>query len=94
MIWVAWGSVSVILVVVVVLGLVHLSRHSDKMTGGQKVMWAVLIVLVPFVGLIGYLFWQLEHSEAMSDAMSRSVEGGGRRDQAAPFLRDPGFDDK
>lgn len=88
MAWVAFGSVSVILVVVVVLGLVHLSRHSDRMTGGQKAMWAALIVLVPFIGLIGYLFWQLEHSEAMESAMT------GRQGKAAPFLRDPGVDDK
>ena len=94
MIWVAWGSVSVILVALIVFGLWHLSTHSDKMSSGQKIMWAALIVLLPFVGLIGYLFWQLEHSDAMASAMSGSVEGGGRRDQAAPFLRDPGFDDK
>ncbi len=94
MVWVAMGSVSVVLVVVVIFGLVHLFRHSDKMTSGQKWGWAALIVLLPFVGLIGYLFWQLEHSDAMASAMSGSVEGGGRRDAAAPFLQDPGFDDK
>ena len=88
MIWLAFGSVSVLLVVVVILGLVHLARHSDGMTSGQRVMWAALIVLIPFIGLIGYLFWQLEHSEAMESAMS------GRRDQAAPFLQDSGFHDE
>jgi hypothetical protein len=87
MIWVAFGSVSVILVVVVVWGLVHLARHSERMTTGEKVKWAALIVLVPFVGLIGYLFWQLEHSDAIEPVMS------GRQDEAAPFLQDPGFHD-
>lgn len=94
MVWVAFGSVSVVLVALVIFGLWHLFNHSDKMSTGQKWGWAALIILLPFIGLIGYLFWQLEHSEAMSDAMSRSVETGGRRDAAAPFLRDPGFPDE
>jgi hypothetical protein len=67
----------------VVLGLVHLIRHNVLMPSGQKVKWALLIVLLPVIGLIGYVFWQLEHSEAMESAMS------GRRDESAPFLRDP-----
>lgn len=94
MVWIAMGSVSVLLVALIIFGLWHLSRHSEKMSSGQKVGWAALIILLPFIGLIGYLFWQLEHSEMMSDAMSRSVETGGRRDSAAPFLRDPGFKDE
>lgn len=84
MTWAAFGSVSVVLIAAVVFGLVHLIRHSERMTPGQKVKWAALIVLLPFIGLTGYLFWQLEHSEAMESAM----EGG--RSEAAPFLRDPG----
>ena len=88
MTWVAFGSASVILVVVVILGLVHLSRHSERMTTGQKWMWAALIVLVPFIGLIGYLFWQLEHSDAMAPAMDKT-----RQRESAPFLKDPGFHD-
>ena len=88
MTWVALGSTSVILVVVVVLGLVHLFRHSDGMTSGRKWGWAALIVLLPFIGLIGYLFWQLEHSDAMASAMDKT-----RQRESAPFLKDPGFDD-
>lgn len=88
MTWVALGSASVILVVVVVLGLVHLSRHSEGMTSGQKWGWAALIVLLPFIGLIGYLFWQLEHSDAMAPAMDKTRQRG-----SAPFLKDPGFHD-
>lgn len=88
MIWVATGSVGVVLLVLVVFGLVHLSRHSEGMSTGQKVGWAALIVLLPFIGLVGYFFWQLEHSDAMQPAMSR------RQDQPAPFLDDPGFHDK
>lgn len=89
MIWVASGSVGLVLIVLVVLSLVHLARHSEAMTTGQKVGWAALIVLLPFVGLTGYFFWQLEHSDAMQPAMSSR-----RQDQPAPFLDDPGFHDK
>jgi protein-S-isoprenylcysteine O-methyltransferase Ste14 len=85
MAWVAFGSVSLIVVVLIVLGLVHLSRHSEAMTSGQRVMWAALIVLLPFIGLIGYLFWQLEHSDMMEPAMNKR-----RQREAAPFLQDPG----
>jgi hypothetical protein len=88
MFWVAFGSVSVVLVVLAVLGLVHLFRHSEGMTSGQKWGWAALIILLPFIGLIGYLFWQLEHSEMMESAMDKS-----RQRKAAPFLRDPGMHD-
>lgn len=88
MAWVAFGSVSVIVVVLVVIGLVHLARHSEGMTTGQKVGWAALIVLLPFIGLIGYLFWQLEHSDVMESAMNKD-----RQRKSAPFLRDPGFHD-
>jgi hypothetical protein len=88
MVWVAFGSVSLVWVVLVIIGLVHLSRHSEGMTSGQKVGWAVLIVLLPFIGLIGYLFWQLEHSDAMAPAMDKT-----RQRESAPFMRDPGFHD-
>jgi hypothetical protein len=81
--WAVFGSVSVVLVAVMVVGLVHLTRYNDRMTPRQKVMWAALIVLLPFIGLTGYLFWQLEHSEAMESAMT------GRRSESAPFLRGP-----
>lgn len=80
--WAAFGSVSVVLVAAMVIGLVHLIRHNERMTTLQKVRWAALIVLVPFIGLTGYLFWRLEHSEAMESAMSD------RQRASAPFLRD------
>ena len=88
MAWVAFGSVSLIGVVLVVIGLVHLSHHSEGMTTGQKVGWAALIVFLPFIGSIGYLFWQLEHSDVMEAAMNKD-----RQRTSAPFLRDPGFHD-
>jgi cytochrome b subunit of formate dehydrogenase len=81
--WAVFGSVSVVLVAVMVVGLMHLTRYNERMTSGQKVMWAALIVLLPFIGLTGYLFWQLEHSEVMESAMT------GRRSESAPFLRGP-----
>ena len=70
MVWVAGGSVSLILVILVIMGLVDLARNRDTMSTGQVVLWAALIILIPFVGLIAYLFWRIARSEAMADALS------------------------
>lgn len=70
MAWIATGSVSLVLIILWVLGLRDLIVHRQKMEGWQVWVWALLIVLVPFVGLIAYLFWRIARSEAMADALS------------------------
>ena len=69
MIWVAGGG-SIVLVILAVVGLVDLVRNRDKMETWQVVVWAVLIVLVPIVGLVSYLFWRIFRSEAMQGAIA------------------------
>jgi len=69
MIWAA-GAGSLILLILVVIGLWDLIRSRHKMEGWQVILWAVLMVLVPIIGLIAYLFWRLFRSEAMQDAIA------------------------
>jgi hypothetical protein len=60
---------SLLLIVLAVVGLVELIRTGDTMETWQVVVWAVLIVLVPVIGLVVFLFWRLSRSEAMQDAI-------------------------
>jgi len=68
MIWVA-GAGSLVLFVLAVIGLVDLIRNRHTMETWQFVVWAALIVLVPVIGLVSYLFWRIFRSEAMQDAI-------------------------
>ena len=73
MIWAAGGG-SIVLLVLAVVGLVDLTRNRDKMETWQVVVWAVLIVLVPVIGLVSYLFWRIFRSEAMHGAFAVNEE--------------------
>jgi Phospholipase_D-nuclease N-terminal len=84
--WLITGG-SIVLLLITILGLVDLYRHRATMEGWQVLIWTVLIVFIPLVGLIGYLFWRISRSEAMQDALSVPREQT-RSDQRPPF--DPG----
>jgi len=76
----------VIHVVLQVLCLIHLARKRHLLETRVVVKWALLLVLVPVVGVIGYLFFLLE----------KGVQRGtpGRRDETASFLRNPRIKDR
>lgn len=75
-----WIVIDVVLLVIFhVAAFVHLRRRRDSMEKRQVVKWTLLIVLVPFVGPLGYFFGLLDK------AVQRGTPG--RRDEAAPFLR-------
>lgn len=59
-------------------------RHSLKTRVFVK--WVLLVVLVPVLGVIGYLFFLLDN------AVQRGTPG--RQDEAASFLRSPRLKDK
>jgi drug/metabolite transporter (DMT)-like permease len=75
----------VIDVVLVVLGLINLARNRHSMETRLVVKWALLLVLVPVAGVIGYWFFRLEN------AVQRGTPD--RRDEAASFLRSPHLKD-
>lgn len=85
MIWAA-GAGSLILLILVVLGLWDLIRNRHKMESWQVVLWALLIVLLPVIGLVAYLFWRLFQSEAMQDAVDyqQRQPGMGRGNEDVP----------
>lgn len=85
MIWAA-GAGSLVLLLLVVAGLFDLIRNRHKMETSQVVLWAVLIVLIPVIGLVAYLFWRIFRSEAMQDAIDFQEEqpGMGRQKNVPP----------
>ena len=66
--WISAGAVLV--VVLAIIGLIDLWRNRESMHTWQVVSWAILIIVIPLVGLIAYLFWRITRSEAMQDALS------------------------
>jgi hypothetical protein len=84
-VWAA-GAGSLLLFILAVVGLVDLMRTRHTMETWQVVVWAVLIVLAPVIGLVAYLFWRLFRSEAMQDAIDFQEEqpGMGRRKTTPP----------
>ena len=67
--WLGAGA-SLVVLVLWILGLVDLFRNRHTMETWQVVVWALLIIFVPAIGLIAYLFWRISRSEAMQDALS------------------------
>jgi 4-amino-4-deoxy-L-arabinose transferase-like glycosyltransferase len=71
----------VILIALVFLGLFVLARDRHSMKTRQVVKWAILVVILPGLGTLGYFFWRFENSERHGTS--------DRRGEAAPFLRKP-----
>ena len=83
----SWLSLWIIAhVALQVLGLWHLARSRHSLQNRTVVKWAFLLVFVPVIGVIGYMFFLLDK------AIQRGTPG--RRDEAASFLSDPRFKDQ
>jgi hypothetical protein len=80
---ITWVVIDFVLVVVC---LIHLARRRHSMETRLVVKWALLLVFLPVIGLIGYIFFVLEK------AVQRGTPG--RRDEAASFLQSPRIKDK
>ena len=78
MVWMA-GAGSLLLLVLLVIGLVNLIRNRHKMETSQVVIWAILIVLLPVIGLVAYLLWRIARSESMQDAIDFHDEYADKR---------------
>jgi hypothetical protein len=67
-IWLA-GAGSLLLLVLAVVGLADLARNRRTMETAQVVIWAIVIILLPVIGLVSYLLWRIARSDAMVDSM-------------------------
>lgn len=85
MVWLIGGA-GLIMVALIAVGLLDLFKIRDSIHTPQLVLWAVVIVLLPAVGLTAYLFWRISRAEALQDAMSfhdQNIEG----EQPGPPVR-------
>ncbi len=82
----AWmvGAGSLVLLILVILGLVDVARYREKMETWQTVVWVILIVFVPVIGLVAYLFWRLARSDAMQDSIDYTGERGTGKSRPLP----------
>jgi hypothetical protein len=85
-IWIA-GAGSLLVLVLVVIGLVDLARNRHEMETSQVVIWAIVVVLLPVVGLVGYLLWRLARSGAMRESMDFQDEHSGKGKAYPPIGR-------
>jgi len=67
-IWLAGGG-TLLLLVFLVVGLIDLMRNRETMDTTQVVLWLIVLVVLPVVGLVAYLLWRLARSDAMVGAM-------------------------
>lgn len=79
MIWLI-GAGSLLAVALIVAGLVSLTRIRHTMELPQFILWAALIVLLPFAGLIGYVFWRIARAESVQEAAGYFDEQPDRTD--------------
>lgn len=62
-----------------VLGLIYVARNRRSMQTRLVIKWTLMLLFVPVIGVIGYIFLRVE------TAVQRGTPG--RRNEAAPFLR-------
>lgn len=63
----------VTLIALVPLGLVLLARDRHSMETSQVVTWAILMVILPGLGVLGYLFRRIENAAQHSPPIGRAV---------------------
>ncbi len=63
----------VTLIALVLLGLVLLARDRHAMETSQVVKWAILMVILPGLGVLGYLFRRLENATQHSPGIGQAV---------------------
>ncbi len=86
MVWIA-GAGSLLLLVLMVVGLVDLIRNRHKMETRQVAIWALVLVLLPGVGLVSYLLWRLARSESMQGAIDFQDEHSAKGKSYPPIGR-------
>lgn len=52
---VVWGAVLLVSVVLAIIALFSLARSRGSLTGAQRLVWVLLILLIPLLGAIAWL---------------------------------------
>lgn len=86
MIWMA-GAGSLLLLVLVAVGLIDLARNRDKIETPQLVIWAIVIILLPVIGLVSYLLWRIARSDALVESMDFQAEHSSKGQSYPPIGR-------
>jgi hypothetical protein len=84
MFWIA-GAGSLLLLVVTVAGLVDVYRYRGHMKTSQVVAWSIFIVILPFVGVLSYVFWRISRSETMQESIAYQNEHPIESDERPPI---------
>ena len=64
MIWIA-GAGSLLLLVLLIIGLWGLTRNRHTMGTRTGVIWALVLIFLPVLGLVWYLFWRISRAEML-----------------------------
>ena len=86
MVWFA-GAGSLLLLVLVIVGLVDLGRNRRKIETPQVVIWAIVIILLPVIGLVSYLLWRIARSDALVESMDFQDEFSSKGQSYPPVGR-------
>ncbi len=66
MIWMA-GAGSLLLIVLLAVGLWDLTRNRHTMGTRTVVIWALVLIFLPVLGLVWYLFWRISRAAILRD---------------------------
>ena len=64
MIWIS-GAGSLLLLVLLILGLWDLTRNRHAMGTRTVAIWALVLIVLPVLGLVWYLFWRISRAEML-----------------------------
>lgn len=64
MIWIA-GAGSLLLLVLLIIALWDLTRNRHAMGTRTVVIWALVLIFLPVLGLVWYLFWRISRAEML-----------------------------
>jgi heme/copper-type cytochrome/quinol oxidase subunit 2 len=64
MVWIA-GAGSTLLILLLALGLWDLARNRHKWATRTVVIWALVLIFLPILGLVWYLFWRISRAEIL-----------------------------
>lgn len=53
---IVWSLVSLVVLALLVWALVSIARHGKTLTSGQALVWTLLVIFVPVLGPLAWLF--------------------------------------